>query len=480
MQISSERYTAMFFSKYGSFLRIKLLVMLAMTLGFLQTPAMAQCSLNGGVITTAVTSPCILTSGTLTITGTGSITLSSGGGAAVQVPISSNVTGVNNTGTVTVNDNPVANAILVRGSLGNLTNSGQVTSGVNPSIANTGTINSFFNNTTGTISSTSSNAIYNISNTIVTLTNAGLISSTGSSSSLFNSGNITNLINSATGTINNTGSARAIFNSNTGTIGTLTNDGIISAGSTGQAIINTGSITSLGNTGTIAALDNLQGASSSALSYSGLLPRRYGIIIFSTTNYGKLAISNPGQSSLIFDIYGNTGTAASQTVPFSSLSAGTYRSVLTGLTSNNISSSSLNGTYPGGFFWQLVNSSGTTWDLVVTAAQANVVASASNININVNGTSTLSVSGGSGSGVVSFTLISGPCTLNGATLTGTGAGTCIVTATKAADGTYASATSSQITVSVTDISQIPTLSEWSLIFLASLMAMLAVVRLRRN
>jgi DNA-binding beta-propeller fold protein YncE len=58
------------------------------------------------------------------------------------------------------------------------------------------------------------------------------------------------------------------------------------------------------------------------------------------------------------------------------------------------------------------------------------------------GTTTLSTSGGSGTGAVSYTVLSGPCTLSGSTLTATGLGRCVVTATKAADDTYAAATSS--------------------------------------
>jgi hypothetical protein len=80
--------------------------------------------------------------------------------------------------------------------------------------------------------------------------------------------------------------------------------------------------------------------------------------------------------------------------------------------------------------------------------QATLVVTSNPTSINVNGTSTLGTTGGSGSGVVSYSLVSGPCTLSGATLTGTGAGSCSVTATKAADSTYASATSSQVTVAV--------------------------------
>lgn len=60
----------------------------------------------------------------------------------------------------------------------------------------------------------------------------------------------------------------------------------------------------------------------------------------------------------------------------------------------------------------------------------------------------LATSGGTGSGLVSFIADSGPCIVSGATLTATGAGTCMLTATKASDGNYlaASSTSTAITV----------------------------------
>jgi outer membrane protein OmpA-like peptidoglycan-associated protein len=56
---------------------------------------------------------------------------------------------------------------------------------------------------------------------------------------------------------------------------------------------------------------------------------------------------------------------------------------------------------------------------------------------NVNTTITLATSGGSGSGSVSFVVNSGPCTVSaGNQLTASSAGTCVVVATKANDGTY--------------------------------------------
>ncbi len=76
-----------------------------------------------------------------------------------------------------------------------------------------------------------------------------------------------------------------------------------------------------------------------------------------------------------------------------------------------------------------------------------LTASASHIPV-ASGTSVLSTSGGSGAGAVSYTVVSGPCTVSGNTLTGTSAGTCRVTATKAGDGTHASATSNTVTVTV--------------------------------
>ncbi|NBY21561.1 MAG: hypothetical protein EBQ73_01525, partial [Gammaproteobacteria bacterium] len=85
---------------------------------------------------------------------------------------------------------------------------------------------------------------------------------------------------------------------------------------------------------------------------------------------------------------------------------------------------------------------------VVLAPQAALNLTASNTGIAVGSTSTLSTSGGSGTGTVAYQVLSGPCTLNGALLTGSGAGTCRVSATKAADGTYAQTSSNEESVYV--------------------------------
>jgi hypothetical protein len=54
---------------------------------------------------------------------------------------------------------------------------------------------------------------------------------------------------------------------------------------------------------------------------------------------------------------------------------------------------------------------------------------------------TLTTSGGSGGGTNSFAVNSGPCTVLGSTLSATAAGTCMVTATQAANGNYLAASS---------------------------------------
>lgn len=74
--------------------------------------------------------------------------------------------------------------------------------------------------------------------------------------------------------------------------------------------------------------------------------------------------------------------------------------------------------------------------------QALLAASASPAIISFGATSTLSTTGGSGTGAVSYAVTSGAgfCSVSGNTLTGTGADSCIVTATKAGDANFAPAT----------------------------------------
>ncbi|MBE5317182.1 MAG: Ig-like domain repeat protein [Xanthomonadales bacterium] len=70
--------------------------------------------------------------------------------------------------------------------------------------------------------------------------------------------------------------------------------------------------------------------------------------------------------------------------------------------------------------------------------QAALIASATPSAIQFGGTSTLATTGGTGTGAVSFAVTTGGsvCSVSGSTLTGTGVGTCTVTATKAGDVNY--------------------------------------------
>ena len=72
--------------------------------------------------------------------------------------------------------------------------------------------------------------------------------------------------------------------------------------------------------------------------------------------------------------------------------------------------------------------------------------------LTLGSTLTLSTAGGSGSGLVSFVVSSAGsagCSLSGAVLSVTSSGTCSVTASKAADATYAIASSGAVTITVT-------------------------------
>ena len=87
---------------------------------------------------------------------------------------------------------------------------------------------------------------------------------------------------------------------------------------------------------------------------------------------------------------------------------------------------------------------------VITISQSGQ-ASALIINSTVvtyGSTLALTTLGGSGSGANSFVVDSGSCTVSGATLTPTAAGTCMVTATKAANGNYLVSSSASTAITV--------------------------------
>ena len=221
------------------------------------------------------------------------------------------------------------------------------------SIINNGTIQGFSfgirNNSTSTINFTN--------NDVLQATNS---SNVGTSSVGFNNGgNITNFIN--TGTIS--GGSIGLWNNQFKTITTLTNTGTINGG-----IFNDDFVHAFfpGADPVITNLNNLQGGST-PLVYKGVLPANYNIMIDSPTNYGKLAVTG-GVGLTAFGIHAD-----------STVTNGTYSSVLTGLSSSN-----LNSTRSGIFTsrsqgtgnWLLQNASGstTTWDLILSGFAAIIPA----------------------------------------------------------------------------------------------------------
>ncbi|MCU0757281.1 MAG: DUF11 domain-containing protein [Xanthomonadales bacterium] len=80
--------------------------------------------------------------------------------------------------------------------------------------------------------------------------------------------------------------------------------------------------------------------------------------------------------------------------------------------------------------------------VVLRANQAPLTVVATPASIGVGGSSNLSTTGGSGTGAVSYALTAGAgfCSLSGSTVTGMAAGSCTVTATKAADAQFNAAT----------------------------------------
>ena len=231
---------------------------------------------------------------------------------------------VTNSGTIQGYTDSVGILVRSAATVTSLTNSGQVTGGAdNAGIKNLGsTITTLTNTASGTISSSSQAGLYNATDT----------TTPGTIGTIVNYGTISG----ATYGINN-----AAANGVPSTIGTITNYGTIS-----------GTTAGIGNNGAIDTLNNAQGSTSS-LSYKGTLPTNYNIIISSTSSYGKLTgLGVTG--SMNFGIY-----------PGSSVKAGTYSSVLSGLSSTNLSA--LTGTYQS-YSWILNNRTGSIWDLIIGAS----------------------------------------------------------------------------------------------------------------
>jgi outer membrane protein OmpA-like peptidoglycan-associated protein len=98
---------------------------------------------------------------------------------------------------------------------------------------------------------------------------------------------------------------------------------------------------------------------------------------------------------------------------------------------------------------------------ITGAPQTGFSLTASSYSVVYQQTITLQTSGGNGAGAISYSTqnATGSCSLAGSTLTGATAGTCTVTATKAAEGGYLEGMSNTITVTVDKADQVITFAQ---------------------
>ena len=174
----------------------------------------------------------------------------------------------------------------------------------------------------------------------------------------------------------------------------------------------------------------------------------------STTNFSALAIKAP--QTISFTQPANQTFVLNATVPLT-VSASSGLSVT--LTSSNASICTISGSnavmkgtgtcsitasQTGSAIFHAADS--VTRSFTIKANQT-IAAAATPNPIKFNQTSTVSASGGAGTGTFSYAKTSGPCTLVGTTVTPTGVGACVITATKATDANYNSATA-DVTITI--------------------------------
>lgn len=251
---------------------------------------------------------------------------------------------------------------------------GDGSNGFHSAISNQGRIDTIQNDNLIKGVGPNASAIYSEGGTIGSIVNRSMIQAVGSvaPTAIYLDGtDVTRIINGSAATIQATGASAAegigLYGAQ---VGVFNNYGQITGGQSGVSLdatsvlttlTNTGSIngTSLNgygirNAGTIGTLINSQ----SDLTYTGVLPTNYAIIINSPTDYGKLAVTSPSGVTN-FSIY-ETSKIAQNT---------TYLNVMSGVTAANFTDS----VAPSGRFgtgamvtqipWYMVNN-GSNWDLI--------------------------------------------------------------------------------------------------------------------
>ena len=242
-------------------------------------------------------------------------------------------------------------------------------------LSNAGTISGL----TGLAVSSAISSATGISAQLTTLNNTGtIISTTGSTVS--DSALVANrngLGNSQIGSGAMSSGYGIWVNGNTACSTCLANIGTINNTGTISSLISGGAGILVTNGGTITTINNSQGAGNTAgaLTYQGVLPTNYNIIVNSASNYGQLNIN--GASS---------GTMALNISNSSTLAAGTYSSVLSGFAANGLSSASVvtplasNITDSANKVWYYsFNNASGTYNLVVAGAAQTVSTNGLNV-----------------------------------------------------------------------------------------------------
>ena len=271
-------------------------------------------------------------------------------GSALSLQQSRGTVSIVNSGTL---ESERADTIKLHPSFGTVTinNSGSITSSKDRTInfgqhANAGTIIN-----SGTISGRA-NTLYIYSSgtdySAGTITNSGTITATGGNG--FEINNVNDVTITNTGTISATGDAIFGIGDNGSNGNIIVNKGTISSGSSNHDLVVK---TNVG----LESLTNDQGGND-ALKLEGYLPVNYVFLANSTTDYGKLAVDD------------QNGATTFSISTDSALSAGTYTSVITGVSSSRFTAGST-GTVTvtnGKFNWTLTETSSgsTNWNLVVT------------------------------------------------------------------------------------------------------------------
>ena len=182
----------------------------------------------------------------------------------------------------------------------------------------------------------------------------------------------------------------------------------------------------------------------------------------STTTVTSVTPASPQTYGTSVTITATVTTGATGTVSFESSPNGSTWTALSGCTAQPLSTTTYSATctttvVPAGTAYiNALYSGDATYITSTSTKYAYVVAVGTQATLAVTSLSgtwgqalVLSTSGGSGTGAVTFSVVGGTatgCTVSGSSLTVTSAGTCIVTAQKAADANYLVASSSATTV----------------------------------